>query len=113
MGQISITGEGFTRSSCSRVSWNVKGETLMEYEITSSETQRTKRTLAVTGAVISVVCAVIRVLLSARGGEELAGPLLGLLGIGIILGLFVALLAFNTRLQVALDEKESREKTTI
>jgi len=94
----------------------VKGETLMEYEITSSETQSTKRTLtiiAVTGAVISVVCAVIRVMLSARGGQELAGPLLGLLGIGIILGLFVALLAFNTRLQVALDEKESRERTTI
>ena len=86
----------------------------MEYEVTSSETRSTKRTLtviAVTGAVVSVVCAAIRVMLSARGGQEFADPLLGLLGIGIILGLFVALLAFNTRLQVGLDEKESREKS--
>jgi len=31
------------------------------------------------------------------------------LGIGIILGLFIALLAFNSRLQIDLEEKEFLE----
>jgi hypothetical protein len=41
--------------------------------------------------------------------QEFSGALPGLLGIGIILGLLFALLAFNSRLQIDLDEKESLE----
>jgi hypothetical protein len=87
----------------------------MEYEITSREVRSAKRTLsviAIVGALVCVFCAAIRVMLGSKI-QEFSGALPGLLGLGIILGLFVALLAFNTRLQVDLDEKESLEHATL
>lgn len=83
----------------------------MEYEITSREVRSAKRTLsviAIVSALVCVVCTVSRAILGSRT-QEFSGALPGLLGIGIILGLFVALLAFNSRLQIDLDEKESLE----
>ena len=83
----------------------------MEYEITSREVRSAKRTLSVitiVGALVCVVCTAIRAILGSKI-QELSGALPGLLGIGIILGLFLALLAFNSRLQIDLDEKESLE----
>lgn len=87
----------------------------MEYEITSREVRSAKRTLsviAIVGAFVSVFCTAIRAMLGSKI-EEFSGALPGLLGLGIILGLFVALLAFNSRLQVDLDEKESLEHATL
>ena len=83
----------------------------MEYEITSREVRSAKRTLSVitiVGTLVCLVCTVIRAILGSKI-QEFSGALPGLLGIGIILGLFVALLAFNSRLQIDLDEKESLE----
>ena len=83
----------------------------MEYETTSREVRSAKRTLSVitiVGALVCGVCTVIRVILGSKI-QEFSGALPGLLGIGIILGLFIALLAFNSRLQIDLDEKESLE----
>jgi hypothetical protein len=83
----------------------------MEYEITSREVRSAKRTLSVI-AIVGVFCAAIRAMLGSKI-QEFSGALPGLLGLGIILGLFVALLAFNSRLQVDLDEKESLEHATL
>ena len=83
----------------------------MEYETTSREVRSAKRTLnviTIVSALVCGVCTVIRVILGSKI-QEFSGALPGLLGIGIILGLFVALLAFNSRLQIDLDEKESLE----
>ncbi len=83
----------------------------MEYETTSREVRSAKRTLSVitiVSALVCGVCTVIRVILGSKI-QEFSGALPGLLGIGIILGLFVALLAFNSRLQIDLEEKESLE----
>jgi hypothetical protein len=56
------------------------------------------------GAAASLLSAVLRVAVSPYG--DYSSPLNGLLGLSIILGLFVSLLALNTRLQVELDENE-------
>ena len=83
----------------------------MEYETTSREVRSAKRTLSVitiVSALVCGVCTVIRVILGSKI-QEFSGALPGLLGTGIILGLFIALLAFNSRLQIDLDEKESLE----
>ena len=71
----------------------------MEYEITSREVRSAKRTfslIAIVSALVCVVCTVIRAILGSKL-QEFSGALPSLLGIGIILGLFVALLAFNTQ----------------
>ena len=83
----------------------------MKRPITSREVRNAKRTLslvAIVSALVCVVCTVIRAILGSKI-QEFSGALPGLLGIGIILGLFVALLAFNSRLQIDLDEKEILE----
>jgi hypothetical protein len=84
----------------------VKGETLMEHETVRKEVSGTKRTLTLlagSSALIGVIAAIVR---SVAGSQihDYTHPLIGLLGIGMILSLFVALLALNTRLQVAFDE---------
>ena len=56
------------------------------------------------GAAASAVSATLRVAASPYG--DYSSPLNGLLGLGIILGLFVSLLALSTRLQVELEENE-------
>jgi len=83
----------------------------MKRPIISREVRNAKRTLslvAIVSALVCVVCTVIRAILGSKI-QEFSGALPGLLGIGIILGLFVALLAFNSRLQIDLDEKEILE----
>jgi hypothetical protein len=87
----------------------VKGETLMEYEITRRKTEGTKRTLTLMTIVSAVFCAVCAAARAFAGSQtqEFSDPLTSVLGVGIVLGLFVALLALNTRLQVASDEVET------
>ena len=79
----------------------------MEHETVENRVTGTKRILTAIvggGAAASLLSAILRVTVSPYG--EYSNPLNGLLGLGIILGLFVSLLALNTRLQVELDENE-------
>ena len=88
----------------------MKGETLMEHKTIGKEVIGTKRVLTViagTSAIVSLVAAVIRGIAGSQI-HDYSHPLIGFLGVCMILGLFVALLAFNTRLQVAFDEAENR-----
>jgi arginine exporter protein ArgO len=81
----------------------------MEYEITRKKTDGIKRTLTlmtVIGAIFCAVCAVVRAFAGSQT-QEFSDALTSMLGVGIVLGLFVALLALNTRLQVASDESET------
>jgi len=78
----------------------------MEHETVQNRVTGTKRILTGIvggGAAASLLSAVLRV---ASPYGEYSNPINGLLGLGIILGLFVSLLALNTRLQVELDENE-------
>jgi uncharacterized membrane protein len=82
----------------------------MEHKTISTEVRGTKRVLtwiAGLSAVVSVVAAVIRGIAGAQV-HDYSHPMVGFLGVCMILGLFVALLALNTRLQVAFDEAEDR-----
>jgi nitrogen fixation/metabolism regulation signal transduction histidine kinase len=87
----------------------VKGETLMEYEITRKKTEGTKRTLTLMTVVSAIFCAICAVVRAFAGSQtqEFSDTLTSMLGVGIVLGLFVALLALNTRLQLATDEAEN------
>ena len=79
----------------------------MEHETVQNRETGTKRILTGIvggGAATSLLSAVLRVAVSPYG--DYSSPLNGLLGLGIILGLFVSLLALNTRLQVEQDENE-------
>jgi hypothetical protein len=78
----------------------------MEHETARKEVSGTKRTLTVlasSSALIGVIAAVVRAVAGSQI-RDYTHPLIGLLGIGMILSLFVTLLALNTRLQVAFDE---------
>jgi len=82
----------------------------MEHKTISTEVVGTKRVLTVIAgisAIVSVTAAVIRGIAGTQI-HDYSHPLIGLLGVCMILGLFVALLALNTRLQVAFDEAETR-----
>ena len=77
----------------------------MEHEIVrkASGTKRTLTVLAGASALIGVIAAIVRAVAGSQI-QDYTHPLIGVLGIGMILSLFVALLALNTRLQVAFDE---------
>ena len=82
----------------------------MEHKTIGKEVVGTKRVLTLIAgisAIVSVIAAVIRGIAGTQI-HDYSHPLIGFLGVCMILGLFVALLAFNTRLQVAFDEAESR-----
>jgi hypothetical protein len=82
----------------------------MEHKTIAKEVVGTKRVLTVIAgisAIVSVIAAVIRGIAGSQI-HDYSHPLIGFLGVCMILGLFVALLAFNTRLQVAFDEAENR-----
>jgi hypothetical protein len=79
----------------------------MEHKTVENRVIGTKRILTSIvggGAAASLVSATLRVAASPYG--DYSSPLNGLLGLGIILGLFVSLLALSTRLQVELEENE-------
>jgi tetrahydromethanopterin S-methyltransferase subunit C len=81
----------------------------MEYEITRKEVIGTKSTVTGIGVVSVLICAVsaiVRSLLIANT-QDYSGPIVALLSVTTILGLFVSLLALNTRLQIGFDESES------
>jgi hypothetical protein len=81
----------------------------MEHETVENKVIGTKRILTGIvggGAGASLVSATLRVAVFPYG--DYSSPLNGLLGLGIILGLFVSLLALNTRLQVERNENEQR-----
>ena len=82
----------------------------MEHKTIGTEVVGTKRVLTLVAgfsAIVSVVAAVIRGIAGSQI-HDYSHPIIGFLGVCMILGLFVALLAFNTRLQVAFDEAENR-----
>jgi hypothetical protein len=82
----------------------------MEHKTIAKEVVGTKRVLTVIAgisALVSVLAAVIRGIAGSQI-HDYSHPLIGFLGVCMILGLFVALLAFNTRLQVAFDDAENR-----
>jgi hypothetical protein len=82
----------------------------MEHKTIGKEVIGTKRVLTVIAgisAIVSVVAAVIRGIAGTQI-HDYSHPLIGFLGVCMILGLFVALLALNTRLQVVFDEAENR-----
>jgi hypothetical protein len=83
----------------------------MEYEITRKKTDGTKRTLTLMTVISAIFCAVCAVARAFAGSQpqEFSDTLTSMLGVGIVLGLFVALLALNTRLQVASDEAETEQ----
>jgi hypothetical protein len=79
----------------------------MEHETVQNRATGTKRILTGIvggGTAASLLSVVLRVAVSPYGDH--LNPLSGLLGLGIILGLFVSLLALNTRFQVELEENE-------
>jgi hypothetical protein len=82
----------------------------MEHKTISTEAEGTKRVLTVIAGfsgVVSLIAAVVRGIAGSQI-HDYSHPMIGLLGVCMILGLFVALLALNTRLQVAFDEAENR-----
>ena len=82
----------------------------MEHKTTGKEVVGTKRVLTVIAgisAIVSIIAAVIRGIAGTQT-HDYSHPLIGFLGVCMILGLFVALLALNTRLQVVFDEAENR-----
>jgi hypothetical protein len=82
----------------------------MEHKTIGKEVVGTKRVLTLIAgisAIVSVIAAVIRGIAGSQI-HDYSHPIIGFLGVCMILGLFVALLAFNTRLQVAFDEAENR-----
>jgi hypothetical protein len=85
----------------------------MEHKTIGKEVIGTKRVLTVIAgisAIVSLVAAVIRGIAGTQI-HDYSHPLIGFLGVCMILGLFVALLALNTRLQVVFDEAENRSLT--
>jgi hypothetical protein len=85
----------------------------MEHNTVSTEVQGTKRVLTLMAGfsgVVSVLAAVIRGIAGSQI-HDYSHPIVGLLGVCMILGIFVALLALNTRLQVTFDEAENRSLT--
>ena len=82
----------------------------MEHKTIGTEVIGTKRVLTViagVSAIVSVLAAIIRGIAGSQI-RDFSHPLIGFLGVCMILGLFVALLALNTRLQVAFDDAENR-----
>ena len=82
----------------------------MEHKTIGTEVVGTKRVLTLVAgfsAILSVIAAVIRGIAGSQI-HDYSHPMIGFLGVSMILGLFVALLALNTRLQVAFDEAENR-----
>jgi nitrogen fixation/metabolism regulation signal transduction histidine kinase len=62
--------------------------------------------MTVVSAIFCAICAVVRAFAGSQT-QEFSDTLTSMLGVGIVLGLFVALLALNTRLQLATDEAEN------
>ena len=82
----------------------------MEHKTIGTEVVGTKRVLTLVAgfsAILSVIAGVIRGITGSQI-HDYSHPIVGFLGVFMILGLFVALLALNTRLQVAFDEAENR-----
>jgi hypothetical protein len=87
----------------------------MEYEITNKEVHSTKRTLTAIVSVSAFICvasAIVRAILSSQI-QDFSNPVLSLLAVTTILGLFVSLLALNTRLQVEFDDAELADQAVL
>jgi len=80
----------------------------MEHKTVTKEVEGTKRILIFVAG-ISGVASLIAAIVRGIAGSQLhdySNPVVALLGVCMILGIFVTLLALNTRLQVAFDEAE-------
>jgi hypothetical protein len=87
----------------------------MEHVIVNRKSKATKRTLtavAVVSALVAALSAVARGVISGQF-QDYSSPVLGFLGVGLILGLFVALLAINTRLQVEFEDNEQNRQLAL
>ena len=82
----------------------------MEHKTIGNEVVGTKRVLTLIAGVSAIVCVLAAVIRGIAGSQihNYSHPMIGFLGVCMILGMFVALLALNTRLQVAFDEAENR-----
>jgi hypothetical protein len=82
----------------------------MEHKTVTKEVEGTKRILIFVAGVSGVVSLIAAIVRGIAGSQlhDYSHPVVGLLGVCMILGIFVALLALNTRLQVAFDEAEER-----
>ena len=82
----------------------------MEHKTIGKEVVGTKRVLTMIAGVSAIVCVLAAVIRGIAGSQihNYSHPMIGFLGVCMILGMFVALLALNTRLQVAFDEAENR-----
>ena len=82
----------------------------MEHKTIGKEVVGTKRVLTLIAGVSAIVCVLAAVIRGIAGSQihNYSHPMIGFLGVCMILGMFVALLALNTRLQVAFDEAENR-----
>ncbi|MBV8814707.1 MAG: hypothetical protein JO271_09465 [Verrucomicrobia bacterium] len=80
----------------------------MEHKTGIKEVEGTKRILTFVAGVSGVVSVIAAIVRGIAGSQlhDYSHPVVGLLGVCMILGLFVALLALNTRLQVAFDEAD-------
>jgi hypothetical protein len=88
----------------------VKGEILMEHEITDTGTKSAKSTLTAIVKFNTASCAAFAAIWAlASLLHQHANPLTGLSGFGFLLGLLVAISALNVRLRVELEEPDSAE----
>jgi hypothetical protein len=85
----------------------------MEHVIVNRESKATKRTLTAVAVVSALVAALSAVARGVVSDQDYSSPVLGFLGVAMILGLFVALLAINTRLQVEFEDNEQNRQLAL
>jgi hypothetical protein len=85
----------------------------MEHKKVTKEVEGTKRILTFVAGVSGVVSLIAAIVRGIAGTQlhDYSHPVVAVLGVCMILGIFVTLLALNTRLQVAFDESEERTLT--
>ena len=88
----------------------MKGEILMEHEITDSGTKSAKSALTkIVKFNIAICAAFAGIWALAALFHQPTSPWSGLFGLGFLLGLLVTISALNVRLRVELEEPDSAE----
>jgi hypothetical protein len=91
-------------------SCKVKGETLMEYEITERETKSIKGTLTKIVKFNAAFSAFFAAAWATGASfHQHTNSLAGLAGLGLMVGLLVTIAALNVRLRVELEEPDSAD----
>jgi hypothetical protein len=89
----------------------VKGEILMEHEMTDTTTTGAKSTLTTIVKFNIAICVAFAAIwmLAALLAPQYGSPLVGLSSIGFLLGLLVTISALNVRLRVELEAPDAAE----